>query len=102
MLGQPFVSALAWDPVNSRLFVAGRFTTAGSISASNIAQWQGNTWSALGSGVNGDVKSLAWDPVRSRLAAGGSFSDAGGNPATRVALASETIFRNGFDDGDGP
>jgi hypothetical protein len=103
MLGQAFVSALAWDAANSRLFVAGRFTTAGSISASNIAQWQGNTWSALGSGVSGDVKSLAWNAARNSLAAGGSFTAAGGSPADHVAVATtDVIFRNGFDGSGGP
>src|SRR5690349_10531346 len=44
---------------NGNLIAGGDFTTAGGISAIRIAQWDGNSWSALGSGMNSDVYALA-------------------------------------------
>jgi hypothetical protein len=71
------------------LYVGGSFTSAGGISASNIARWdpaansgQG-AWSAVGSGVNSTVQALAVHG--GRIYAGGSFTTAGGAAASRVA-----------------
>src|ERR1019366_1654117 len=47
------VYALAVSGTN--LYVGGEFTTAGGVTANNIAKWDGNAWSALGSGVNGTI-----------------------------------------------
>jgi hypothetical protein len=43
------------------LYAGGEFTTAGGVLANNIAKWNGNAWSALGSGLNyaGEVWALA-------------------------------------------
>jgi len=68
----------------------GYFTTAGGLAANFIAEWDGSSWSALGSGVSGflgpyypGVFALA---VSSRnLYAGGSFSAAGESKALGVA-----------------
>ncbi len=66
------------------LFVAGEFFTAGGLPASNIAKWDGTTWSVLagaqGVGVNDDVYALAVYDDGSGLAlfVGGDFSLAGG------------------------
>src|SRR5688572_5387073 len=63
------------------LIVGGRFTTAGGVQASNIASWDGATWSPLaGGGILGDHATvLAVDesgpgPV---LYVGGTFGAAG-------------------------
>ena len=37
------------------------FTTAGATNANNIAKWDGNNWSALGSGMSDHVFALAVD-----------------------------------------
>jgi hypothetical protein len=47
----PDVSALAVS--GSTLYAGGDFTTAGGSAANYIAQWNGSSWSALGSGMNG-------------------------------------------------
>ena len=39
----------------STLYAGGYFTTAGGSAANYIAQWNGSSWSALGSGMNSDV-----------------------------------------------
>src|SRR6185503_20944601 len=65
------------------LYVAGRFTSAGGVEASHIAKWDGNSWSALGSGVNSDVFALVVS--RSDLYVGGTFTNAGGVLANNIA-----------------
>jgi hypothetical protein len=72
--GGPYVSALAVS--GGTLYAGGDFTTAGGNAASYIAQWNGSNWSALGSGVNGEVNALA--VTGSTLYAGGGFTAAGG------------------------
>jgi parallel beta-helix repeat protein len=72
------------------LVAGGRFTLAGGVPANNIAKWDGTHWSALGTGIQGDVPTvyaLAILDVGSRpvLIAGGSFTTAGGVPANNIA-----------------
>ena len=65
---------------NSNLvYVGGSFSTAGGVSANNIALWNGSGWSALGTGVNGVVYAI--DVDGSNVYAGGDFS----SPANLVA-----------------
>jgi hypothetical protein len=71
------------------LYAGGYFTTAtnsGSVevTANRIAKWDGNSWSALGSGMDFSVYALAVSG--SNVYAGGGFSTAGGVSATnRIA-----------------
>jgi hypothetical protein len=65
------------------LYASGYFTNAGGISASNIAQWNGSSWSALGSGMNNEVYGLAVSG--STLYAAGFFTTAGGSNANYIA-----------------
>ena len=65
------------------LYVGGVFTSAGGIAATNIAKWNGSTWSALGFGMNSNVFALAVSG--GDLYAGGWFTTAGGTAATNIA-----------------
>jgi hypothetical protein len=73
----------------SDVYAGGWFTTAGGIAASNIAKWDGSSWSALGSGMGGDstfgpgVWALAVSG--SDVYAGGEFTMAGGIAVTNIA-----------------
>jgi hypothetical protein len=67
----------------SDLYAAGYFNTAGGVSASRIAKWNGTTWSTLGTGLNGPTYALA--AIGGDLYAGGDFTVAGGVSANRVA-----------------
>ncbi len=71
------------------LFVGGRFTSAGGVAASGVARWSGQAWSALGTGVSGDVTALALfddgGPSGPALFAGGNFFVAGGVSSPTVA-----------------
>lgn len=83
-----------WDPdgagpMPQRLVVGGTFTIAGETQASNIAQWDGVNWLALGAGITGpnvvpSVRALAVASDGS-LVVGGTFEQAGETPANNVA-----------------
>jgi hypothetical protein len=83
----PFVFALA--VVGNEVVVGGSFTSAGGVSANNVARFNTltNTWSSLGTGssngVNDDVFALA--VVGNEVVVGGSFTSAGGVSANNVA-----------------
>ena len=64
----------------------GDFTTAGGVAANHIAKWDGSAWSALGSGMNGNVLALTLDSS-GNLYAGGDFTIAGGKPSAYAAYA---------------
>jgi hypothetical protein len=80
------VSTLAISGGN--LYAGGGFTTAGGHAATNIAKWDGSSWSAVGSGLGGGadyayVSALAVSG--SDLYAAGWFSTSGGISANRIA-----------------
>ena len=71
------------------LYTGGLFTSAGGVSASGIAKWDGSSWSALGSGMDALVRALTvFDDGTGggpALYAGGDFSTAGGVIANHIA-----------------
>jgi len=77
----PRINALAVS--GSELYVGGFFRTAGGTAATNIAKWDGDTWSPLGSGINNEVFALVVSG--SELCAGGNFTTAGGIAANCIA-----------------
>jgi hypothetical protein len=79
----PYVFALAVS--GSTLYAGGAFTTAGGSAATNIAQWNGSSWSALGSGTSRYGYVFALAVSGSTLYAGGEFTTAGGSAANYIA-----------------
>lgn len=79
-------TASAIAAIGTDVYVGGSFDAAGGVAASSIARWDsiGKTWSALGSGITGQVKALA--VISGKIYAGGSFTQAGGNPASNIAV----------------
>jgi hypothetical protein len=77
----PAIYALA--VAGSNLYAGGAFTNTGGVAANNVAKWDGNSWSALSSGVDNIVEALAVSG--GTLYAGGWFSTAGGNAANYIA-----------------
>ena len=69
---------------NGQLFIGGRFSIAGNMFVNKVARWDGEKWSALGTGCNGYVNLLACSN-QGVLYAGGVFDSAGGIAASRVA-----------------
>ena len=101
------------------LYTGGLFTSAGGVSASGIAKWDGSSWSALGSGLKRTTVialSIFDDGSGSgpALYAGGGFATAGGVSANRIAkwdgsrwsalgsgMNSNVAAMTVFDDGSG-
>lgn len=59
------------------LIAAGEFSSIGGVAATNIASWNGTTWSPLASGLSGILSTLTLAPGGD-LIAGGRFTIAGG------------------------
>jgi hypothetical protein len=110
---------LAWnDGSGEKLYAAGQFLTFdNTVSAKNIACWNGTNWAPLGQGTDSAVYALAVfdDGSGPKLYAGGAFSNAGGAPAARVAkwdgsqwsavgsnLPGTVKSLAGYDSGSGP
>ncbi|MFZ2655501.1 MAG: hypothetical protein WAX69_11285, partial [Victivallales bacterium] len=55
------VNALAF--YSDEIYAGGDFTEIGGETANYVAKWDGTTWSALGTGMDGSVKALAVDPA---------------------------------------
>jgi hypothetical protein len=68
----------------AHVYAGGRFDTAGTIKANNIAKWNSIGWDSLGSGTNGTIKVLL--SFHGKLYAGGSFTMAGGLVANNIAV----------------
>jgi hypothetical protein len=64
-------------------FVGGASSTGGGVAATNIARWNGRSWSAVGGGVNGQVYAIAIKD--NDVYVGGEFTEAGGVSARNVA-----------------
>ena len=64
--------------------MGGGFLRAGLVTLNNVARWDGSAWSALGSGVNAQVRALTMLP-NGDLVAGGLFTTAGGVSANYIA-----------------
>ncbi|MCC6661921.1 MAG: hypothetical protein IT437_13660 [Phycisphaerales bacterium] len=76
------------DGTGPGLYAAGNLLTAGGVPANRIARWDGNAWSALGTGCNQGAQALCPhdDGTGNQLYVGGSFTSAGSLPGT-VAIA---------------
>ena len=85
MSGGSFPPVVALAVLGTDLYAGGGFTTAGGSAAHYIAKWNGSSWSALGSGMNGWVSALA--VLGSDLYVGGDFTTAGGKVSAYTARA---------------
>jgi hypothetical protein len=68
---------------SGNLYIGGQFTSVGGVFATNIAKWNGSSWSALGSGVDNSVHALAISG--NDVYVGGRFTMAGGSVASGIA-----------------
>ena len=78
------------DGSGPALYTMGNFWLAGGVSVSNVARWDGTSWSALGGPGDGTghhvyTASVFDDGSGPALYVGGLFTDAGGVSADRVA-----------------
>ena len=79
------------DGSGPALFVGGDFETAGGVAVNRIARWDGSSWSALGSGVDGSVLLLQPPSVNALLAC---------NDGNGPALYAAGNFQSALDSGD--
>jgi len=89
------VNAVATDS-SGNVFIGGKFNVVGGIAATNIAKWDGVTWTNVGLGVSGfgaEVKALEFDAL-GNMYAGGSFKYAGGVAATNIAMWNGVSWTN--------
>ena len=78
------VNALAWS--DGTLYAGGYFSEAGGVAVDQVAQWDGEAWSPLGTGVDtvgGYI--MAMLAVDGKLYVGGEFDSIGGVPANNIA-----------------
>ena len=75
------------DGSGPALYAGGGFNVADDLPAHDIAKWDGTQWSAVGSGMNGEVRALTVfnDGSGRALHAEGNFTTAGGVTAIRIA-----------------
>jgi hypothetical protein len=78
-------SVTALTASGGTLYVGGVFITAGSVGATNIAAWDGSSWSALGPGFNNAVNAIATSG--NTLYAAGDFITSGGKFSPYMAMA---------------
>jgi hypothetical protein len=69
----------------NNIYAGGIFTSIGGVLANRIAKWDGNTWSALGSGLNNSVLVMKADNSNN-LYVGGTFSTAGGVSVNNISV----------------
>ena len=89
------VSSLA--AYNGSLYAGGSFDTAGSIRANNLARWDGNNWSPVGTGVTSEANDYGARAFVSSLTVhdgglyvGGDFDTASGIQVKNIAKWDET------------
>ncbi|MEO5571417.1 MAG: T9SS type A sorting domain-containing protein [Bacteroidia bacterium] len=80
----------AMKTFGGKLYVGGTFTTADGVTVNNIAKWDGTSWSAIGTGTNGDVNAFA--VYNGDLYAGGNFTTANGVTVNHLAKISGNTF----------
>jgi hypothetical protein len=69
---------------DGRLYAVGQFTNM-DVAANRIAVWNGSSWSALGTGLNGISEDVAVG-IDGRIYVVGGFTTAGGSSANRIAV----------------
>jgi len=83
------VEALAVSGTN--LYAGGTFTTAGNVTANNVARWDGTNWYSLGTTTANGVGGTTGGGVGTLTSAGtnlyvgGSFTQAGGQASSNIA-----------------
>lgn len=81
------------------LWAGGTFSSAGSVSASRAATWNGISWSAIGTGMNDQV--LVMENINGELYVGGGFTSVNGISANSIAVwdgLSWTAMGSGMND----
>jgi len=92
------------DGSGPALYAGGQFTIAGGAPAANIARFDGQNWTTLGSGANSSVSALHAQGSGSTgtLYAGGQFTQMGGVSSWTIAAWREVCDWTSLCSGEGP
>jgi len=92
-MGEPNYSVNCLITYNNKLVVGGGFDTINGTYRSDVAMWDGSTWSSLGSGIspyNSWVSAMVI--YNGNLVVAGGFDSAGGIPAHNIAMWNGTTW----------
>lgn len=81
-----YVWKIVTDDVRGRVYFGGSFTTANGVTVNRFTYWNGTTFVAMDSGVNGIVNAIAIAP-NGDVWIGGAFTTVGGAAAACKGLA---------------
>jgi len=73
--------------INDILFIGGNFRNVIGSQASNVLQWNGESWGIMSDGTSGSVLSIA--EYNNKIYIGGDFDIAGGNSAENISIWTE-------------
>ncbi len=84
-LGSGTTDGIIWNvfAFEDKLYAGGSFNQIAGVPANKIAEWNGTSWHAMGSGTTGTVLAITGDT--SGIYAGGSFLTAGGVTVNNIA-----------------
>ena len=81
LLGTSVALEVHDDGSGPALYVGGEIVSAGGVPVSDLARWNGTSWSDVGGGTDGDVldlRSVNLPGLPNALVVAGKFSNAGG------------------------
>jgi hypothetical protein len=93
------INSMDFDSLGD-LYLGGLFTLAGSVSASRVAKWDGNDFSAVGDGLDDEVNVVKVDRKTDTLYVGGDFTTSGSISASRIASFDGNEFQQVGDGAD--
>src|SRR5205085_8632736 len=76
-LGNPYVNVSTLAVSGHDLYVAGYFSTVGGIPATNMAKWNGSSWSAFPSPIDSLNEPTFWGSVNGLTISGNDLYAAG-------------------------
>jgi trimeric autotransporter adhesin len=88
--GPPGFKVKTLKVFNGELYIGGSFDTAGGVAASNFAKWNGTSWLAVGSGMDGEVNAMTI--YNNELYIGGDFTTADGVIVNGLAKLTGNTF----------
>lgn len=87
MNGNPVFQVFCFEKYSSELYAGGTFDSAGGVWTNRIAKWNGSTWAALGTGLQGtgmNLTVLAMAVYGTDLYIGGGIMTAYGSPSEGI------------------
>lgn len=84
------VNMSAKDTVNNITYIGGSFKSVSGLPVANVAMYDGTSWSALGSGIQGTI--ITMKMINGELYVAGYIQSAGGIPVSNIAKWNGTTW----------